>query len=265
MIGEEVGRVGDATNDPASVALTAANEAIAYGDLRGGYERTLDELRIRREGLEAQGRRWELDLALVFVLARAGSLATDLGRLSEAERHIVLAEKATGFARKAYPGYDSERTWEMTRNRLGRLVLMKGDSARAAETFADVLARRLGRRFLEPNRNQSIYDIAVTLSFLASARLHLGEAEVAMRLCREAVFLLKPLVSIDGWRAAARLEMAWALVVQNAASAGTGDHLARARQILEEIRDHGERDEKLWRVMKEAGMPVPGTEGGALS
>lgn len=265
MIGEEVGRVGDGANDPASGARTAANEAIARGDLRGGYERTLDELRIRREGLEAQGRRWELDLALVFVLARAGSLATDLGCLSEAEEHLVLAEKATGLARKAYPGFDSDRTWEVARNRLGRLAFLKGDVGQAVEVFADVLSRRRGRRFLEPNRNQSIYDIAVTLSFLALARLHLGEGEAAMRLCGEAVFLLKPLVSVDRWRAAARLEMAWALVVENATSAGTGDHLARARQILEEIRDHGERDEKLWRVMKEAGMPVPGTEGGTLA
>lgn len=265
MTGDQGEQIEGAETGQATAARTAADVAIAMGDLREGYERTLDELRIRSEKLEAQGRRWELDLALVSVLARAGSLATDLGRLAEAENHLVMAAKATGLARKAYPGFDSDRTWEVTRNRLGRLALLKGDSAGAVEILADVLARRRGRRFLEPNRNQSLYDIAVTLSFLALARLHLGEAEAAVRLCGEAVFLLKRLVYIDWWRAAARLEMAWALVVQNAASGGTGGHLARARQLLEEIWDYGERDEKLWRVMKEAGMPVPGTEGGALS
>lgn len=265
MTGDQGEQIEGAETDQATSVRMAADVAIARGDLREGYERTLDELRIRGEKLEAQRRRWELDLSMVSVLARAGSLATDLGRLAEAEEHLGLAEKATSFARKAYPSFDSDRTWEVARNRLGRLTFLRGDVAQAVKIFADVLARRRSRRFLEPNRNQSIYDIAVTLSFLALARLHLGEAEAAVRLCGEAVFLLKPLVSIDGWREAARLEMAWALVVQNAASAGTGDHLARARQILEEILDYGERDEKLWRVMKEAGMPVPGTEGGALS
>jgi len=265
VTGDQGEQIEGSETGQATAARTAADVAIARGDLREGYERTLDELRIRSEKLEAQGRRWELDLALVSVIARAGSLATDLGRLAEAENHLVMAEKATGFARKAYPGFGSDRTWEVARNRLGRLALVRGDSATAAEILADVLARRRGRRFLEPNRNQSSYDIAVTLSFLALARLHLGEAEAAVRLCGEAVFLLKRLVSIDWWRAAARLEMAWALVVQNAASGGTGDYLARARQLLEEIWDYDERDEKLWRVMKEAGMPVPGTEGGTLS
>ena len=89
MTGDQGEQIEGSETGQATAARTAADVAIARGDLREGYERTLDELRIRSEKLEAQGRRWELDLALVSVIVRAGSLATDLGRLAEAENHLV--------------------------------------------------------------------------------------------------------------------------------------------------------------------------------
>lgn len=255
----------DDSKDRAKELSAAYDRAIQQGDLERAFELASKLALLHWRLNKESGRRWETDLALARAAVDAGELALDLGNLNAADGFFSDAERAFAFSRKAYRSNQAESQWESARNRLGRVALARGNAAEAFSVFLDVLERRKRRYSSEGNKNRARYSLAVSGTFVALASLKCGDEVSARGQSDEAIATLRRLVALFPKKQDFRLEMAWALVVQNAASAGTGDHLAKARQILEEIRDHCERDEKLWRVMKEAGMPVPGNEGGTLS
>jgi hypothetical protein len=218
-------------SDPGEEARKAADNSISAGNIGEGYARTLEELRLRREGLQSIGRRCELDDSVLLALGRAGALAMDLGDPEAARSHLALEEKGKAIVRRADPGSSSDSIWEASRNRLGRLALLKGDAAGAARIFSATLESRRRRLSRDPEPGVGHYGIAATLSFLAEARIGLGQPEDAKRLTAEAISILDKLFPEPPFRDLALLETARALVVSHQAHGGEGEALARARQV----------------------------------
>ena len=275
LLGEEIevcralSRLKELSMDDLRTQIDAVSLAmdlsITKGDLNKGFELAVENAQLRKQLASANGGRWETDNALLAALATAGSLATDLGQLTRAEELLSEAERGSAFLRKAYRGPDTDNLWEAVQNRLGKVALSRGDHGAARTVFEDVLQRRKRRFFAESNKNLARYGLAVSETFVALAAFRAGDREAALAHATEATVLLRRHLALVPDDTAVVLELAWALLVQDELLGGETASGEEARGILKSLAEGGPRDDKFWRVMKEAGLTLPAGKVGVPS
>ena len=229
-------------------------QAIQRGDLKKAFELASEEALLRSNLDKESGRRWETDLALARAAVNAGTLALDLGDLGSARGFLSDAERAFAFSRKAYPEGGADSSWESTRNRLGREALAGGDAPRALSMFLEILERRKRRYSREGNKHDAKYSLAVSGNLAALASLKCGDQVAALGRSDTAISILRHLVALFPENRDFLLELAWGLVLRCQIDGRRLDAMEEAKRILTALAASGRRDDKFWRVSKEAGM-----------
>jgi tetratricopeptide (TPR) repeat protein len=255
---ERYGRTPEALRDLSISLDHVANVLLAEGERAGAREKYEEFEAITRELVDRYGRTpqalRDLSVSLNNV---AGVLLAEGERAGAREKY----GESEAIARELLERYgrtpDALSVLSSILNSVVEEILLEKDGAVALTKSLE--AEEMGRELLKGSwpQSESCRILSESLDRTAKALILRGDREGALEKCEEALAILRSCHADDPANRQTSLEMAFGLAVLHQADARRVDVLEEARTILRDLAASGPRDDKFWKVAKEAGMTFP--------